>query len=73
MKCKDAYRRICEDVGLNLNSPKCRAIKKHLESCPDCSAYYDSVRKTVFLYQEYPNPRMPGSSRKKLHSILRTL
>lgn len=57
MKCKEVYLHICENLNQDLDSPRCRTIRKHLQTCPDCSAYLDSVTKTVQLYRTAPAPR----------------
>ncbi len=70
MKCKSAYRFICENLDFDIHSPRCRAIKKHLDSCPDCSAYLDSLKKTILLYKHEPGPRVPLSLHKRLVKVI---
>ncbi len=45
---------ICDQLSEYLDSDKCKEIKKHLEDCPTCCAYVDTIRKTVELYKELP-------------------
>jgi len=71
IKCKEVALYLCENLTEGLNSARCRALKKHLAHCPNCTAYLDSLRKTVYLFKAYRDPRVPGKTRKKLHSILR--
>jgi len=66
MRCKQAYKFICENIERDLNSPRCRQIKKHLDGCPDCRAYLESLRGTVRLYKGAPTPRMPHSVHTQL-------
>ena len=66
MRCKQAYRFICENIDQDLNSPRCRQIKKHLDDCPDCSAYLESLRQTVRLYKKSPTPGVPASVHEHL-------
>lgn len=66
MKCKQAYHHICDSLGQDLESPRCREIRKHLEACPDCSAYLDSLKKTVLLYREASSRKVPPPAHKKL-------
>ncbi len=70
MKCKSVYKHICENLDFDINSPECRAIKKHLTSCPDCSAYLDSLKKTILLYKHEPGPRMPLSAHRRLVKVI---
>lgn len=51
MKCTKILEKICDELGENLDSPKCAEVKKHLAECPECCAHVDSLRKTVFLYR----------------------
>jgi predicted anti-sigma-YlaC factor YlaD len=51
--CTDVAKHICENLNEGLNSEKCRAIKKHLEDCPNCMKYFESVEKTIRFYKKY--------------------
>lgn len=73
MKCTDVYLHICDNLDQDINSPRCRQIKKHLATCPDCRAYLDSLKKTVALYRAVPAPRAPRSAHAGLLKALRTL
>ena len=44
---------MCEKVDRDLTSPTCKKLREHLAKCPDCAAYYDSLRKTIVLYRNY--------------------
>jgi predicted anti-sigma-YlaC factor YlaD len=67
--CKDVANHICESLGEELNSPKCLAIKEHLENCPTCREYFNSVKKTIHLYQDY-NVELPDDVHKRLMDCL---
>ncbi len=73
MKCSDVYLYICTNLDANLNSARCRQIKKHIAECPDCGAYLDSLRKTIYLYREYPTPHIPRSVHRRLFKTIRTI
>jgi len=66
MTCKKTYRFICDNLDEHLNSPRCRQIKRHLEGCPDCRAYLDSIKKTVTLYKIDTPPHLPTSAHRRL-------
>jgi len=66
MKCKGVYQYICENLDADMNSAKCRTIKKHLDSCPDCSAYLDSLKKTILLYRKESGPSVSIGIEKRL-------
>ena len=44
---------VCEKVDRDLDSPTCKKLREHLKKCPDCAAYYDSLKKTIALYRNY--------------------
>ncbi|MBI5021850.1 MAG: hypothetical protein HZB59_10480 [Ignavibacteriales bacterium] len=69
-KCGDVFTYICDKLDQNIDSPKCRIIKKHLDECPKCTAYLDSLKRTILLYRAYPPAKVPsGSSRKILAKL----
>lgn len=70
MRCKGVYKYICENLDADLNSRKCRAIKKHLDSCPECTAYLDSLKKTIVLYRREPVPRVSKATHKRLVRVI---
>jgi hypothetical protein len=65
-RCADVYQHICDNLDQDLNSAECMEIRKHLEGCPDCRAYLDSLKQTVFLYRSIPFPHVP----RRLHTRL---
>ncbi len=69
-RCADVYRHICDNLDQKLDSPECRAIKKHLEGCPDCQAYLASLKQTIRLYRTLPSPRVPEGLHIKLDRAL---
>jgi hypothetical protein len=70
MKCADIFRHICDNLDENIDSPECREIRKHIEECPDCVAYLDSLKKTIRLYRIYPGPTVPAVVHKRLYATL---
>lgn len=73
MKCTDVYRHICDNLDQDINSPRCRAIKKHIASCPDCLSYLESLKTTVALYRAVPAPPVPRTAHASLLRNLRSL
>ena len=70
MNCKETYLHICDNLGADPNSAQCRRVLKHLESCPDCTALLDSLRKTVNLYRSSPSPKIPAAVHKRLFKTI---
>ncbi|MFA8343395.1 MAG: hypothetical protein ACEPO8_10555 [Rhodothermaceae bacterium] len=51
--CKEVISHICETMGESQNSPRCLAIKEHLENCDCCSKYFTNVETTIKFYKDY--------------------
>ncbi|PJA95598.1 MAG: hypothetical protein CO129_10870 [Ignavibacteriales bacterium CG_4_9_14_3_um_filter_34_10] len=63
--CREVMNHICDNLGEDLNSPKCVAIKEHLESCDSCKKYFKSVEDTIKFYKLY-NVELSDESHKNL-------
>jgi anti-sigma factor RsiW len=68
--CHDVLGHICEELDSKISSAKCRALKAHLEKCPNCTAYLDSLRKTITLYKATSNPRLSRKTHDELFAVL---
>jgi predicted anti-sigma-YlaC factor YlaD len=73
MKCDEVYLHICDSLDEDLGSPQCRAIKKHLERCPECRSYLSSLKTTIALYRAVPEPRLPVQAHKELFKTITAL
>ena len=67
--CKEVMSHICDSLGEDLNSPKCKEIKSHLESCSSCQNYFNSVDSTISFYKKY-NVELDKEGHKRLLSVL---
>ena len=69
-KCSDIARSVGEDLNqLRIGDIYVR-LKRHLDRCPNCEAYVDSLKKVVKLYRRYPDPRLTNKVRKRLHAVI---
>ena len=71
LRCGKVAHHIQTELDVDLDARKCREIKRHLERCPNCTAYLDSLKKTVLLYKRYPDPHVPSRTRETLFAILK--
>ncbi len=69
--CEEVHEHICDNLDEDINSPNCRAIKLHLNECPECTSYLKSLKTTIDLYREYPSPRPSGSAKLSIDEIIR--
>ncbi|MGA7722346.1 MAG: hypothetical protein WCA84_14345 [Ignavibacteriaceae bacterium] len=67
--CKEVMSHICESLGEDFNSPKCKAIKEHLAGCPECIKYFKSVERTIEFYKSY-NCELSPQAHKRLMDLL---
>jgi len=73
MKCDKVYLHICDHLDEEITSPRCRQIKQHLEECPNCRAYLDSLKKTIVLYKAMPEPPVPAGTHRELFKTISSL
>ena len=69
VNCKEVMSHICDSLGEDLDSPKCVNIKDHLEGCPSCQKYFESVDSTVQFYKKY-NVELDNDGHDRLLSVL---
>lgn len=68
---KDHIKQICDLLGEDFDDPACREVLDHLNSCPTCKVYYDTVKKTVFLCKENDCPEeLPSDAEERLMRVL---
>ncbi len=48
----------------------CADIERHLADCENCRVMVDTLRKTVLLYHELPQPELPQDARQRLYQAL---
>ncbi len=73
MEYDDVYKFICENLDQGLNSAQCEEIKRHLENCPECKAYLDSLKRTISLYRAEPVPHIPQEVHQRLFKALESV
>ena len=67
--CKEVMSHICENLGEDLDSPKCTAIKQHLDNCDNCSTYFKTVDHTIQFYKKY-NVKLTDDAHNRLIDFL---
>jgi anti-sigma factor RsiW len=69
--CREVYRHLCANLDERLDTPACREFKEHIAQCPNCAAYLDSLKKTVYLYRQYPVESLSRKKRRELYAVLK--
>jgi predicted anti-sigma-YlaC factor YlaD len=68
---KAVYKQICDFMGEDLDAPVCKEVAEHLENCPNCKVYLDTVKKTVTICQETEKDKeMPRDIKNRLFKVL---
>lgn len=49
---KKVVDQLCSYLGYDLDSPMCKELHEHIQQCPECRDYVDSVKMTVKVYQD---------------------
>ena len=62
------FHEICDYLGGDLDSPFCKEVRDHLDSCPECKIYLDSIKQTVYLFRD--NEKTARLAKKCQASIL---
>ncbi len=48
----------------------CAESERHRDGCTDCRVVVDTLRRTVALYHELPQPTLPAEARHRLDKAL---
>ena len=68
---KQMMKNICEYMGEDINSLACKEVEEHLQQCPTCRVYFDTVKKTVTLCQEMEEEKkLPDDVKSRLFKVL---
>ncbi len=48
---KEVLNRVCEHLGLDLDSEPCQQVQNYLKSNPQCKVFVDNIKKTIQIYK----------------------
>ena len=75
--CKDIFALLSDYLDLELPADACEQIRDHLEGCPPCVDFVESLRKSVELCRSYDTGVLPGplsqETRRQLEDAWRKL
>lgn len=57
--CREMFARLSEYLDGELDAEACSGIDEHMEECPPCVAFLESLRRTVGLSRELPDQEIP--------------
>ncbi|HGY56061.1 MAG TPA: hypothetical protein ENK44_10180 [Caldithrix abyssi] len=68
---KERIKQLCDIMGEDLDGPACQAVLDHINTCPTCKVYYDTVKKTILLCKENDCPEeLPDDVNARLMKVL---
>ena len=68
--CSEVVRHVGGDLNELFAGDVYVRLRRHLDQCPNCDVYIDSLKKVALLYRRYPDPRLKHKLRKRLHRIV---
>ncbi|MFW5973170.1 MAG: anti-sigma factor family protein [Bacteroidota bacterium] len=66
----EMLEQLCETLGEDVESPSCDALRAHLDRCPGCRAYVDSLLETIALYRTAGDVKPPAGMKDRLARAL---
>ncbi len=62
---------LCNYLGHDLDDCGCQELREHIENCPNCLEYIESIRTTVSICKEaYKEEPVPDNCKKSLLRML---
>jgi anti-sigma factor RsiW len=71
--CPEVYEFLCDNLGQEVDSPECREIQRHLNSCENCRHSLEELRETVKLFRAAPAPAVSSATHHRLLEALRVV
>ncbi len=71
--CRALVERLSEYLDAELSPDLCRQIEGHLEDCPPCREFLESLKRTVRWLDTVKTESMPEELRRELQERLRNL
>ena len=69
---RKVIEKICDFMGEDLDAQACKEVIEHIENCPDCKIYLDTMRKTVTICRDLEkNKKLPVETNNRLFKVLK--
>lgn len=69
--CRELVAQFSEYIDGDLEAALCAQLEAHLAECPNCRVMFDTVRKTITLYQSHGTPELPSDVQRRLYRVLK--
>ena len=69
---KKIVNELCNYLGYNFESPMCKELHDHVQNCPECQSYIQSVKVTVKICKDaYKDEPAPDDVKKNLLTMIK--
>ncbi len=68
--CEDLLGALSDYLDGVASAALCAEIRQHMAGCERCRIVVDTLRKTVTLYHNLPQPALPERARERLYKTL---
>ncbi len=68
--CRDLLDGLSDFLDGEASAELCAEIQRHMAGCKKCRVVVDTLRKTVTLYRQMPQPELSGQARERLYKVL---
>lgn len=71
---KKVVNELCNYLGEDLDSPMCKELQDHVEKCPECMEFINSIKMTVSIYRKSSQSQsLPPEIKVNLIKILQQM
>ena len=70
-QCKEIFARLSEYLDHELPQDLCERIEGHMDGCPPCQAFLESLARTVRLVEDQSTPTLPDDVRESVRAAWR--
>ncbi len=69
--CQEFLNQVSDYLDDYFDPIMCEELERHLADCSNCRVFVDTLKKTVYLYQQREeNIELPGEVRERLFKVL---
>ena len=71
--CREMFARLSEYLDEELDPDLCGGVEAHLDGCPPCQAFLESLRRTIDLIGSLEAPALDRDTRRRIVADVRRL
>ncbi len=72
-ECREVFARLSEYLDQELDADLCEVLEGHLDDCPPCQVFIESLRRTVGLIRDADPTPLPDTLRAEILEAYRAL